>query len=104
MSGSIPCQRRVKDHVEREVNAFLRGKSHSAPDAEGDIRNLQAAYHKDSIHSFKPGRKLAAKDKVKDYMALGTEGTKVTKVIQRWGSNRLSEIATTEDFDTDDLN
>ena len=104
MSGSIPCQRKVKDHVEKEVNSFLRGKSHSTPDAEEDIWNLQAAYHKDSIHLFKAGRKLAAKDRVKDYMALGTEGTKLIKVIQRWGSNRLSEIETTEDFDTDDFN
>ena len=99
MSGSIPCQRKVKDHVEAEVNAFLRGKSHTSPDAEDDIKNLQAAYNNDSIHSFKAGRMLAAKDKVKDYMAVGGEGTKVKKVIQRWLSNRLSEIATTEDFE-----
>lgn len=99
MSGSIPCQRKVKDHVEAEVNSFLRGKSHSSPDAEEDIRNLQAAYHKDSIHSFTAGRKLAAKDKVKDYMALSVEGTKLKNVISRWVSNRLSEVATTEDFE-----
>ena len=99
MSGSIPCQRKVKDHVEAEVNRFLRGKSHTSPDAEEDIGNLQAAYQKDSIHTFKAGRKLAAKDKVKDYMAIGGEGTKLKKVIQRWVSNRLSEVATTEDHD-----
>jgi hypothetical protein len=104
MSGSIPCQRKVKDHVEAEVNRFLRGKSHTSPDAEEDIQNLQAAYQKDSIHLFKPGRKLAAKDKVKDYMTLGGEGTKLKKVIHRWVSNRLSEVATTEDFETYDFN
>ena len=104
MSGSIPCQRKVKDHVEAEVNRFLRGKSHTSPDAEEDIHNLQAAYHKDSIHTFKAGRKLAAKDKVKDYMAVGAEGTKLKKVIHRWVSNRLSEVETTEDFETYDFN
>ena len=98
--GTIPCQRKVKDHVELEVNHFLRGKSHTSPDVEEDIRNLQAAYKKDSIHLFNAGRKLAARDKVKDYMALGGEGTKLKKVIQRWVSNRLSEVATTEDFET----
>lgn len=103
MSGSIPCQQRVKDHVEAEVNHFLRGKSHTSPDAEKDIRNLQAAYKKDSIHSFNAGRKLAARDKVKDYIAVGVEGTKLKKVIQRWVSNRLSEVATTEDFETYDF-
>jgi hypothetical protein len=93
----------VKDHVEAEVNCYLRGKSHTSPDAEEDIRNLQAAYQKDSIHAFKAGRKLATKDKVKDYMALGVEGTKLKNVITRWVSNRLSEVATTEDFDTHDF-
>jgi hypothetical protein len=102
MSPSIPCQRKIKDHVEAEVNNFRRGKSHSSPDAEEDIRNLQAAYQKDSIHIFKEGRKLASKDKIKDYMALGVEGTKLKKVIQRWLSNRLSEVATTEDFEADE--
>ena len=103
MSGSIPCQRKVKDHVEAEVNHFLRGKSHTSPDAEEDIQNLQAAYRRDSIHLFKEGRRLAAKDKVKDYMAVGAEGTKLKKVIQRWVSNRLSEVATTEDFENYDF-
>ena len=103
MSGSIPCQRKVKDHVEAEVNAFLRGKSHSSPDAEEDIRNLQTAYEKDSIHSFTAGRKLAAKDRVKDYMAVGGEGTKLKRVIHRWLSNQLSEVATTEDFEVYNL-
>jgi hypothetical protein len=104
MSSSIPCQRKIKDHVEAEVNAFRRGKSHTNPDAEEDIRNLQAAYQKESIHSFKSGRKLAARDKVKDYMATGGEGTKMKKVINRWLSSRLSEVATTEDFEIHDFN
>ncbi|KAH9953949.1 hypothetical protein BC827DRAFT_1094186, partial [Russula dissimulans] len=51
----------VKDHVEREVNSFARGKTHTSPDAEEDIRNLQATYKKDEIHVFKPGRKLTNK-------------------------------------------
>ena len=102
MSSSIPCQKKVKDHLEAEINTSLRGKSHSSPDAEEDIRNLQAAYQKDAIHSFKPGRKLAAKDKVKDYMAIGGEGTKLKKVINRWVANRLSEVSTTEDFEIHD--
>jgi hypothetical protein len=93
----------VKDHVEAEVNCFLRGKSHTSPDAEEDIQNLQAAYQRDSIHSLKIGRKLAAKDKAKDYMALGGEGTKLKKVIQRWVNNRVSEVATTEDFEVHDF-
>jgi hypothetical protein len=104
MSVSIPCQRKVKDHVEAEINSFLRGKAHTNPDAEEDIQNLQAAYRKDAIHSFKAGRQLAAKDKVKDYVAQGVEGTKLKKVISRWVSNRLSEVAVTKDFEIHEFN
>ena len=97
LSASIPCQRKVKDHVEAEINHFCRGKSHTSPDIEEDIRNLQAAYEKDQIHVLKPGRKLAAKDKVADYMALGAD-TKLKGVIRRWAENRVDEVATTEDY------
>jgi hypothetical protein len=69
MSASIPCQRRIKDYVKAELNHFVCGKSHTSPGVEEDIQNLQAAYQKDAIHSFKAGRKLAGKDQVKDYMA-----------------------------------
>jgi hypothetical protein len=97
LSASIPCQRKVKDHVEAEINHFCRGKSHTSPDAEEDIRNLQAAYKKDSIHTFKPGRKLAAKDKIANYMALGTD-MKLKGVIRRWVKNRVGKVATGEDY------
>lgn len=35
---------------------------------------------------------------------MGAEGTKLKKVIHRWVSNRLSEVETTEDFETYDSN
>jgi hypothetical protein len=95
----IPCQRCVKDHVEREVNHFARGKTHTSPDAEDDIRNLEAAYKKDELHTFKPGRKLVEKDRVKDFMSLGVEGTRLKNTISRWVENRLSKVATTENFE-----
>jgi hypothetical protein len=98
MSASIPCQRKVKDHVEVQINHFLRGKSHTSPDAEEDIRNLQAAYNKDAIHTYKSGRKLAAKDKVKDILRIGSEGTRLNKAIDRWVSGWNSKVTTTEDW------
>ena len=102
MSASIPCQRKIKDHVEVEVNHFLRGKAHTSPDAEEDIQNLQAAYSKDAIHVYKSGRKLAARDKVKDILGLGSEGTRLQKAIERWASGRNSKVTTTEDWATYD--
>ncbi|KAI0670267.1 hypothetical protein C8Q78DRAFT_1154033 [Trametes maxima] len=40
-SASVPAQRRVKDHVEREVNHSYKGKSHTSPNEEKDIMKLQ---------------------------------------------------------------
>lgn len=98
-STSIPCQRRIKDHVEHEINHFLRGKSHTSPDAEEDIKNLQAAYCRDKIHVFKPGRKLDEKDKAKDNIALGSEGPRLKKAIERWLSKRSVEVSTQQEWD-----
>lgn len=99
ISASIPCLRRVKDCVEIEINHFLRGKSHTSPDAEEDICNLQKAYQWDAIHQNKPGRTLDEKDKAKDFLAIGCEGTKLSKAIERWIANRDAEIAITEEWD-----
>jgi len=54
---------------------------HTSPDTEDNIQNLQAAYKKDKIHVFKPGRKLVEKDKFKDFMGLAAEGTKLVDMI-----------------------
>ena len=94
----------MKDHLEAEINASPGGKSHSSPDTEEDIKNLQAAYQKDAIHFFKPGQKLATKDKVKDYLAIGGEGTKLKKVITCWVANQLSKVEITENFELHGLN
>jgi hypothetical protein len=99
ISASIPCQRKIKDHVETEINHFFRGKSHTSPDAEEDIQNLQTAYHTNTIHTYTAGRKLNSKDKSKDYMMFGVEGTKLKKTIIRWAANRVSVRATGEDWE-----
>jgi hypothetical protein len=99
ISASIPSQRKVKDHVEAEINHFLRGKSHTTPDAEEDIAHLQMAYHLDKIHIFIPERKLTGKDKAKDYMAVGADGKKLKKLVNKWSENRVSDWSTEENWD-----
>src|SRR3984957_7234871 len=98
-SASIPCQRKIKDHIEHEINHFLRGKAHTSPEAEEDIKNLQAAYCRDKIHVLQPGRKLNARDRVKDYVALSSEGTKLKKMIERWVDRRDVDISTRQVWD-----
>jgi hypothetical protein len=104
LSAAIPSLQKIKDHVESEINHFLCGKSHTSPDIEEDIQNLQAAYRRDSIHKYTLGRILNVKDKFKNYIAVGTEGVKLMGMISRWAANHFSEVATTEDnnnYDSD---
>ena len=38
--ASIPCQRRVKDHVEQSLNHFCHGKLHTSLGKEEDVSHL----------------------------------------------------------------
>lgn len=101
ISASIPCQRKVKDHVEAEINHYRRGKSHTSPDKHEDISRLQRSYRASKLHEFTPGRILEEKDKVKDYIAQGSAVEKLNKVMEKWASNRLVERSTEENYSSE---
>jgi hypothetical protein len=97
-SASIPCQRKIKDHVESDLNHFLRGKSHSSPEKEEDINRLCMSYHASKIHSNHPRRRLDLKDRVGDTVSIGTESGKLLKTMSKWVANRVSEWSCEEDW------
>jgi hypothetical protein len=98
-SASIPCQLKVKDQVESKINHFCQGKSHtSSPGKEEDVARLQASYRNSGIHINRPGRKLDAKDKVPDSMAIGSENSKLLKTMEKWLANWVSEWSSEEDW------
>lgn len=97
ISASIPVQRKIKDHVEAEFNHFRRGKSHTDPAKEADIRRLEQAYEAGKAHVYVQGRKLAQDHRAKDYIAAGSDPEKLQKTLTRWQSNRLSRRTTIED-------
>jgi hypothetical protein len=97
-SASIPCQRRVKDHVEQDINHFCCYKTHTAPEKEEDVDRLQASYSASQIHIKKTGRKLNSKDQLPDIFHIGSEASKVAKTVGTWASNRISEWSTLEDW------
>ena len=68
ISVSIPTQRKLKDHIEREINSFRRGKSHTSPSHEKDVVGLQGIYSDEKAHVYKPGRKLQEGDHAKDFL------------------------------------
>lgn len=98
MSASIPCQRKVKDHVEDSINHFWRYKAHTSPKKEEDIACLQASYQASQIHVYKAGRTLDEKDKVPDALRIGSDLSKLPKTFEKWIAGRVSEWASTEDW------
>ncbi|KAI0685910.1 hypothetical protein BC835DRAFT_1420806 [Cytidiella melzeri] len=99
MSASIPTQRKIKHHVEREFNHFCRGLSHTSPSHHEDVVKLQGKYHEAKAHVFKPGRHLTSNNKVKDVMALGSNPKTLQAMIDRWTERRLTEKSDKEIFD-----
>ncbi|KAI0634744.1 hypothetical protein C8Q77DRAFT_1072178 [Trametes polyzona] len=98
-SGSIPTQRRVKDHVEREINHGYRGKSHTRPSEEADIAKLQAAYQ--GAHLYAPlasRRKLDKADRFPDVMKSGTEAVASGKALRAWAKGRLAQRRVTDEI------
>lgn len=97
-SASIPCQRKVKDHVEDSINHFRRYKAHTSPEKEEDVARLQASYKASEIHVYKAGRRLEAKDKVLDAIRIGSDFNKLPRTFEKWVAGRISEWSSTEDW------
>lgn len=87
ISGAIPVNRKVKDHVEADVNHFGRGKSHTIPSAEADIKLLQEQYHMKQLHKNLK-REQRPGDKAKDHMMIGMNPSKLDKRLNIWHSKR----------------
>ncbi|KAL1939184.1 hypothetical protein VTO73DRAFT_10225 [Trametes versicolor] len=97
-SASIPVQRLVKDHVERQINHGYRGKSHTSPLAEKDICKLHAAYK--AAHIYGPQfsrRKLESQDRFVDVMKLGSEAVLSGKAFKGWSKGRLAQRRVVEE-------
>jgi hypothetical protein len=88
----------VKDHIEDEINHFHRGKSHTSPDKEKDVKQLQEAYHNANIHVLTEGREINEKDGFVDIESLGSEAGRLCKAMESWLSNRISEWSDMEDW------
>lgn len=100
MSAAIPAQRKLKDHVEAEINRYGRGKNHTTPDAEADIKVLQQSYTLARLHSSH-GRTLRACDKSKDHLKLGSAPSKLNSTIERWYSKRAGQRSTEQNYEGD---
>lgn len=103
----------MKDHTEAEFNRFYRGKSHTSPEKERDVSKLQTSYKNSEIHVYTAGRHLTQARKAKDYLAIGSDITRLQGTIDRWAERRLTnrskeeiwedpEVTVAENADSDD--
>lgn len=113
ISAAIPTLRKVKDHTEAEFNNFYRGKSHTSPQKEKDVKHLQQSYKNSDIHVYTAGRHLPKARRAKDFLATGSDILKLQGTIDRWSERRLKarsqqeiwedpEITLNQNEDSDD--
>ncbi|EMD42307.1 hypothetical protein CERSUDRAFT_42435 [Gelatoporia subvermispora B] len=98
-SASIPTQRKVIDHVEDDINHFRRGKSHTSPSKEADVKKLQQSYQKSKLHQHLDGRTLGTRDKCADYIETSLVEGRVTKSMENWWKGRLRKRSTEDSWD-----
>lgn len=92
-SPAIPTQRKVKDHVEAQVNHFRRGKRHTTPEKDGDVARLQAAYKTSRVHE-NLRRRLSKENTAANVIAAGSEGKRLKKAINTWMEQRVDPRST----------
>ncbi|TDL27181.1 hypothetical protein BD410DRAFT_714083 [Rickenella mellea] len=89
ISPAIPTFRAVKDHIEDELGACARGKSHTLPAKENDVSKLAKIYSTQDLHRPTPKRKIKNRlDKSQDFVQRGIEQLQTTSVMDRWWENR----------------
>ncbi|KAK7007604.1 hypothetical protein R3P38DRAFT_2644943 [Favolaschia claudopus] len=101
---AIHVIRAVNKHMESEFKTQIRGKKHTVPKKEQDIRELQQWYRASDVHKYKPGRKIPTAlkknpDLPKDVLSWGGIALQTGKTSQRWIEARSVDRATSEDWD-----
>ncbi|PCH40521.1 hypothetical protein WOLCODRAFT_16574 [Wolfiporia cocos MD-104 SS10] len=91
ISQAIPTMRKVKDHVEADINHFWRGKSHTSPDKEEDVARLQSAFHCSWVWRYRPMRHLNDADKPSNIPKRGSNPGRLGKARDNWTSSRMGE-------------
>ncbi|KAI0088970.1 hypothetical protein BDY19DRAFT_993786 [Irpex rosettiformis] len=104
ISASIPTQRKIKDHIEAEFNHFRRGKSHTTPDWEADVANLQDAYRVGKVHVYQRVRRGIGKivTSPPDFISIGSSPQKLQSLISQWTAKRVASKSTEEDYAEND--
>ncbi len=90
----------MKDHVEAEFNHFRRGKSHTTPDWEKDVANLQEAYRVGKAHVYQTVRVPKVDTSPPDFINIGIQ--KLNALVNRWTAKRVTQKSTEENYEERD--
>ena len=76
--------------MEQEFNTQTRGKRHSTPRKDADVKLLESAYQASNIHGYLPGHKLkgSKRDRVQDTVTKGVEKLHTGQTLQCWNFGR----------------
>ncbi|KAJ7114321.1 hypothetical protein C8R44DRAFT_710147 [Mycena epipterygia] len=101
---AIHVIRAVNNHMEHEFKTRVRGRKHTVPKKEDDLKQLQKWYRASNVHAFKAGRKIPTilksnPDIPKDTLSKGGMALQTGKTLERWIENRTIDRATTENWD-----
>jgi hypothetical protein len=90
----------IASHLEQEFLTLMRGKKHTTPKKELDIKTFQESYHKACIHNYESGQKIAGRrDRAKDITTLGALAMMSGAIITRWVDSRSFTRLMTQDWE-----
>jgi hypothetical protein len=87
-------------HIEEDFGTLSRGKNHTIPKKDLDVRRLQQSYKTSGYHRYHAGREInSKKDHAVDYATKGCLKLLRGKILRKWKDLRTFERTTAERWD-----
>jgi hypothetical protein len=105
MTPAMPVIRGIIDMFETRINPYRRGKSHTTPEIEQDIKKLSGCFIRDKVFKRIPGRKFKdnGEDTKKtiptDHIQKGSELLRKGDWLAKWAEGRDVDRGTEEYWD-----
>lgn len=84
--------------MEEEFGTLTRGKKHTVPKKEADVRRLVDSYQGAGIHVHEPGRTIRKREQATDYSLKGCLRLQRGGTISRWVDGRSFGRATSQEW------
>lgn len=102
---AIPTIRGLTTSMEYQFRTLTRGKKHTVPQKERDVKLLTEKYVAAHLNKHVHGRNAATKDDLyKDFIDEGAQAIVTKNVLSKWHEGRCFVREIAEDWQTDNLN